>query len=232
MATRELGILLGHAALTPEQVDVIDRRLDAVHPIRLREALLNERALLLTDLQYFEENLPDKQIPAYSAYGGRLKALEQAFLLRIMGQAAMAIEDDSREASAILARVFDEAEHSPDNFYVTRHRMLGPATFRFSVFKHRERVQLARLGMRVDRYFREHGQLPAALDQLKDDAMAEIPICSFSGLPPFLQPVGKSGFRVYMPGSNRKGEGGGMRPDMEEGASAFKVIYQPRPSEP
>jgi len=78
----------------------------------------------------------------------------------------------------------------------------------------RQRLVNARLGLRVDRYYREHGALPENLEQLVDEALPEIPPGLYSGgVPTYERP--EHGFRIH---------DGPLAEDIAD--DRFEVIYE------
>ena len=59
-----------------------------------------------------------------------------------------------------------------------------------------------------------------------DDRLKELPKCLFSDLPPIFKPAGEEGFIIYTPCENGIDDGGGRQPDIQEGNTAFQVIYR------
>jgi hypothetical protein len=90
--------------------------------------------------------------------------------------------------------------------------------------RHRETLITARLGMRVARYFAQHGRFPETLDEVIDDTLRTIPVDLFTGTPHVYKVV-TDGFVIYSAGSNGIDEGGGEAPDHIEFFTAFGVHY-------
>jgi hypothetical protein len=231
MGTDELGMLLGQTAPTDEQFSRIDKRLKEMEAsFRLRDVLLAERACLLTTMENLSEVESDLGIEGARQMGTLppLVMRDQAFTLRYVRQLAESADRTGPAGVAERKQLEDDLKVQVTK-YPLASRLIpayGGAAAAAGL-KHRQSLINARLGLRVDRYWRMHGRLPSDLSDVLDDDMKELPKCLFSDLPPILKPDGAAGFILYTPCQNGVDNGADRSLDPCEGTSAFRVIYVP-----
>jgi hypothetical protein len=67
-----------------------------------------------------------------------------------------------------------------------------------------------RLALRVDAYYRQHGKLPATLDEVLDEEHTQVPLGTLSDLPVVYKTT-PTGFKIYDVGANLVDDGGTQR---------------------
>ncbi|HEY3899237.1 MAG TPA: hypothetical protein VGM54_11520 [Chthoniobacter sp.] len=78
------------------------------------------------------------------------------------------------------------------------------------------RLDETRLACALERFYLAHGTYPGSLTELVPAFIAEIPPDVYARAPYLYQPVGKSSFRLYGVGENRKDDGGHIDPKKSE----------------
>jgi hypothetical protein len=149
---------------------------------------------------------------------------DQAFMLRTMSD-FVEVVDMPGATGHDAAQTFEAAVGNASNRYMLT-KLLMPALkmLRDAGLRHRMRLITARLGLRVDHYFAEHGKFPASLAEILDDKLATVPVDLHSGKP-LIYKVFPDGFTIYPVGSDGVDNGGGMKPDHEEFNGGFEVHY-------
>ncbi|MBI1900660.1 MAG: hypothetical protein HYS13_06060 [Planctomycetia bacterium] len=229
MATDNLEILLGRAELTDDQFSRIDRRLKEIEAsFRLREVILAERAGLLTTM----ENMSEADGLGMEGTRGMsmlppLVMRDQAFAMRYMRESAEAVDRTGPAGQAERKQLDDDLRAQVKKYPLASMLIPASSAAANAGLRHRQSLVNARLGLRVDRYWRKNGRLPGNLSDVLDDDMKELPKCLFSDLPPILKPDGAAGFLLYTPCQNGVDDSADRSLDPWEGGLAFKVIYRP-----
>ncbi len=230
MATKELEILLADGALSDGDFSRIDARLQAMESSsRLRSCMLAERAMLVTATGNLAENkeIHGNETTVYpERYLPPLAMEEQAFVMRYLGEVAAAVDVAGPAGKSTMDSLTAELNQVPTRHVALRQLMYPPETMRNAGLQHRQRLQNARVALRVDRYWREHGRLPANLSEILDDALTELPNCLFSDKALVFKVHPGGGFSVYGLGENGVDEGADGS-DRQEVNSAFRVLYAP-----
>ncbi|MBI1902213.1 MAG: hypothetical protein HYS13_14020 [Planctomycetia bacterium] len=228
--TDALSLLLGRAELSPSLFNRLDARLASLGDgFRLRSTVLAHQAAIFTQLEHgsLDATLGGNGTDKGSSLFYRPQAMrEQAALLRYHSAIADCVDDPGPNAWWRRRELELDAKQS----HVTAiPALLVPLTNAVAQagMNHRQSLVHARLAMRVDRYYRRNGRLPGALTEVLDDQMTELPTCIYSGLPLIMKPQEAAGFIIYGPGVNGVDDGGGKKPDIQEGPAAFRVIYKP-----
>jgi hypothetical protein len=158
---------------------------------------------------------------------------DQAYVLRSMRQSAEAV-DRTGPAGMAERQQWEDDLRAHVRTYPLASMLIPASTAAANAgLRHRQSLVNARLGLRVDRYWRKNGRLPATWSEVLDDDLKELPGCLFSDLPTILKPDGTAGFLVYTPCENGQDDGADTNIDRSEGSSAFRVIYVPaRPDAP
>ena len=147
-------------------------------------------------------------------------------MLRSFTEMADIADVTGPEGEALLAEFNTRLDDLPKahSFMLLLLRNLQSA--RTLGLRYRQRLQLARLGLRIDRYRTEHGRLPEKLEEVLDGRMREVPVGIFSG-GPLVYRVMRDGFSIQNLGPNGKDDGidttSGKRKDEHEGD--FRVRY-------
>ncbi|MBI1900199.1 MAG: hypothetical protein HYS13_03660 [Planctomycetia bacterium] len=234
-ATNALGLLVAKYDLTDAEFSRLDDRLDEMaSSLSLRQCVLGERAACLTAIEnadYLRELLSSEAVDWSKSFLGRRDLMkQQAFILRHMRHVADNVDVGGPAGRLRQQELKDEFlvfAQQGDPYKLSNHIVPELSSMRNAGLSHRQRVACARLGLRVDRYYRQHGKLPENPSDVLDDGLREVPRCFWSGLPLIFKPHGEAGFMIYPPGDNGIDEGGGKKPDHQEGSGAFVVVYKP-----
>jgi hypothetical protein len=240
IAQWKLEILLANASLTSDQYARLDRRLKEMSDsYRMRDTILAERAYQLTVFKMAEDQgenvldmpyFPEKR-PTSARIWGPSPDEELLFLFRYLTEMA-AIIDGTGPAGEARWQTFAAESRIPARHRHTKETSTSHLVLHNTGTRHRQWLTNARVALRVDRYYRNNGGLPANLKDVLDEKMPELPLCLYSGLPPILAKRGAEGFIVYVPGSNGTDDGAAEEIDPFEARSAFQVIYKPEPARP
>lgn len=235
-AIHSLQTIMAHTTLTTEQFAALDERLDQMGAtFTLRPAVVVDRAMVLTMMQHLDEILdPNAGIDAALAANFDAKrwhlrpALwrEQAFMLRSLTEFADLVDKTGPEGIRAVAAFKDRYERDSAEFPL--NRLIESVSFRFKPYvaamRHRQRLNIARLAIRVGRYRAERGELPGSLDSVVDESLRPLLIDLFSDQP-LVYRATAGGFIIYPVGEDRIDNGGGMKPDETEGTCRFEVQY-------
>jgi hypothetical protein len=241
-AQASLKQVLASAELTAEQFSELDARLARMEAeFTLVPAMLAERASTFTTLSYLDENIavlsdPDNGPPAGLRFwvNGPIypnRMADQAYILGIMREAVDAIDKPGREGSDAIQEIESRVQNAPKSYVFSRMLLPAIVNVRQAGLRHREKLITARLGMRVDRYFAEHGEFPQSLDVLVDEKLTTVPTDLYIGKP-HLYRLLPDGFVIYSVGPNGIDEGGAQTPDPLEFYSSFELHYPELASEP
>ncbi|QDU64639.1 hypothetical protein Pan216_55300 [Planctomycetes bacterium Pan216] len=127
---------------------------------------------------------------------------------------------EARERAQELRRQIETSSKTTP-FPLVYDILNGLMTTRLGSLRVRQRLALARLGIRVDRYRATHGKLPERLDQVLDDNLEELPVCLFTGKPLIYRPT-ESGFTIHNPGKEGSETG---EPKEDFTVAVFKIEY-------
>jgi hypothetical protein len=205
-----------------DQLRALDRRLaENEASFRLARAVQCERAVLITMLDNLgnEENrnlLRDFRDDFVIDRGGaawrlrwwdsvfyRPRVMEQQVLvLRCTGQIARHVDRPGPAAQKALDRILADLTAELRRRKPSPVSRLFPALGRCrpSGLTYRQRLLTARLALRVDRFRAEHGRLPERLEQVLDEALAEVPRGLFLGALLRLE-IDDNGFTIAEPGA-------------------------------
>ncbi|MBI1899523.1 MAG: hypothetical protein HYS13_00235, partial [Planctomycetia bacterium] len=232
LAVDELAILAGRIELSDAQRDRFDERLAAMAAsFRLRPCVVAERAGVLTTTEHLSDNdaaFVGTNVDHYP--GGMLRPMvmqEQAFMIRFLSKQAEAVDATGPAGKAMQQAIEQEIQDASVRYMLSKMLMPAVGSVRDAGIRHRQSLQNARAGLRIDRYFRQNGKLPQDLSGLTDERLTETPKCLYSDLPLILRVEQAEGFSLYGPGDNGSDDGGERTPDAQEGLSAFRVIYKP-----
>lgn len=121
-----------------------------------------------------------------------------------------------------------ENRYERDSAELPLNRLIGSVSFRFKPHitgvRHRQRLNIARLGIRVARYRTEHGELPGSLDAIVEESLRPMLVDLFSDQP-LVYRATAGGFIIYPVGEDDIDNGGGAKPDETEGKCRFEVQY-------
>jgi hypothetical protein len=231
-AIKSLETVVSQVELTPDQFAALDNQLVLMERrFQLAPYVRSERAMLLTGMDSLGEN--PEQVDAMIGSGkpvarilssaglGPLRMRDEAFMLRLMSGFAEAVDMPGPEGKAALKRL--EAELQP-SFQHIFSRLLAPTVLpaREAALNHRQRLMNARLGIRVRRFYENHGKFPESLDVVTDESVPSIPPDLFARRP-LVYRVLSDGFVIYPVGDNGIDDGGGEQPDLQEHATRFEV---------
>ena len=235
-AIYSLHTILAHATLSTEQFTELDERLDQMGAnFTLRPAVVADRACILTAMQHLDENvnmvdgLDAAQAAKYDPQRWhRRPALwrEQAFMLHALTEFADLVDKTGPASIQAVAEL--EGRYERDSAELPLNRLIGSVSFRFKPHitgvRHRQRLNIARLGIRVARYRAQHGELPDSLDGVVDESLRPMLVDLFSGQP-LVYRATAAGFIIYPVDEDGIDNGGGVKPDETEGKCRFEVQY-------
>jgi hypothetical protein len=242
MAHSSLQQVLAAGDLTPDQFTSLDDRLEKVYSqFSLRPAMIAERAASMTTLKHVEENLPVLMDPSNEMPNAfRLWATgpvhpyrlsDQAALLGLMRDVIDAVDQPGRAGADAMQAIEARILNMPKTYVFSRLMLPAVMKVREAGMRHRQKLATTRLGIRVDRYFAEHGRFPESLDALVDGKIPAIPVDIFAGKP-LVYRIATDGFVIYCTGSNGIDEGGGQTPDQLEYHTRFELRYPQLGSQP
>jgi hypothetical protein len=229
--------------LTPEQFVALDERLARMHrDFTLAPAMLGERASTFTTLTHLYENVdflvsdPADGLASSMRWYARgplqpMRLEDQAFMLQIMSEVIDSIDKTGREGIDAMHDLEARVQNAPQSHVFTRLLIPALVNVHMAGLRHREKLMTARLGIRVDRYFAEHGRLPTTLEEICDDRLPSLPNDVFTGKPHVYRTTA-TGFIIYSVGPNGIDDGGGQTPDMLEYHSGFEVSYPQKSESP
>ncbi len=226
--------LLGTTELSTEDIASFDQQLQQLGAsIRLRDTVLNQRAMSMTTLKHLDVNTdifgePDNTWESIERFAFRnfealrlpaqVKALEQGSRIAELvdtpgpaaGQELQAIEDQLLAADSL----WESYAYLAGNFTNWRKRGLFI----------RQRILNARLALRVARFRNARGRLPESLPAIADEDFPEIPPGLLSGQPLVYQRLadagGEVGFVIFDIGEDQLH---GQADDEQERFTAFTV---------
>lgn len=250
-AVRSLCEILARLELGDDQRAALDQTLAAVEQtIRMRDAYLAERAALMTSIEKAPGNIGGEFGPQglfddggltlslYTALRGAQMA-DQVALLELMTRDAEIADDPTPGLTADNKQRHDIVEQAnPLHLACLLHA--GPfSSIRKSNFFLRQRLSEARLALRIDRYYRREGNLPATLGQITGELetapLNEVPLAILSQRPPVYRPA-EFGFQLYDMGENQRdeqqqfarpaGADGGENQEVDEARTLLEVRYE------
>lgn len=223
--------------LTPDQFSALDDQLAAIESrFTLAHAVRSERAMSFTTMNNLPENL--ESLASGPGQGDELRGLrvlgygllrpnlmaDQAFMLRMMSD-FVDVVDTPGLAGQDAAQAFEvTVQNASKRFVFSKLLMPAVRQVREASLRYRMKLITARLGLRVDRYFAEHGKFPDSLAEITDDRLPAVPVDLYSGKP-LIYKVFPDGFTIYPVGSDGSDNGGGMKPDHQEFYGGFEVHY-------
>jgi hypothetical protein len=223
--------------LTPEQFTALDDQLAAIETrFGLAHSIRSERAMAFTTMSFLSENLDSLNnagVPGGESSGlgvlssGILRPnmmADQAFMLRTLSD-YVDVVDMTGTAGRDAADGYDEAVRNASKRYILS-KLLMPALLhtREAGLRYRMKLVTVRLGLRVDRYYAEHGTFPASLAEILDDKITAVPVDLYTSKP-LVYKLLPDGFTIYPVGSDGIDNGGGMQPDNQEFYGGFDVHY-------
>ena len=204
-AIASLERLLGHAAIDEAGLLAIDGRLAEMEAsFRLREGIILERAVMMTYADRFgsqgslggiEINAAQRlwwSSPLYTPSRRDVQALALAQYSHI----ASAIDGVDADSLARFAAAQDRLEQAAGEDRLLALLMVAFDPARNAAMQYRQQLINARLALRVDRYYRSEGRLPAALDEVLDDALTEIGP-GYVSRQPIVYEAYENGFAIY-----------------------------------
>jgi len=236
VAVRSLQPLIGHATLTGEQFTALDDRLERMSlSFTLRPAVAADRACVLTAMKYLDENL-DPNVGLDAAQAAKFDARrwylrpalwrEQAFMLRTLTEFSDLVDTTGPEGIRAVEEL--AGRYKRDSAEFPLNRLIEAVSFRFKPYisglRHRQRLNIARLAIRVGRYRAEHGELPDSLDAVVDESLRPLLVDLFSNKP-LVYRTAAGGFTIYPVGEDGIDNGGGLKPDETEAGCRFEVRY-------
>ncbi len=235
-ALKQLEMLLSHFGLTNHQFSRLDARLEAMSSFRLRDGVLGERAIWMTAAENLGENANVEGVTDgfhSERFLHPLAMEQQAILLRQYGEVAAIIDKPGATSRGVVDALEAELAHSPSRYKLLLDMNFynKPKALRQMGLGYRQLLSNARLGMRVERYYRQHGKLPGSLSEVLDGDFMVLPTCLFSEKPLIFRPQPSGGFVIYGPGDNGVDDGADRARDEQEGIYAFRVLYNPRASQ-
>jgi hypothetical protein len=234
------AVAAGH--LAPDEFSELDARLARMQSeFTLAPAMMGERAGTFTTLSHLQENIevlldPENGSPKAARFftAGPLqpnRMADEAYILGIMREVIDAIDKPGREGSDAIQAIESRVQNAPNSYVFSRLLLPAIVNVRQAGLRHREKLITARLGMRVDRYYAEHGKFPESLDELIDEQLPSVPVDLYVAKPHIYR-VLPDGFVIYSVGPNGIDDGGGQTPDQLEFYSSFEVHYPELANEP
>ncbi len=226
LATSHIGLIVGKTKLSADEFERLDSQLESLAAsFQLSKALICERAILLTKMENWPHTL-DAESDDLQQYRSRwsrpLLMEDQAATFRLLTEWAKLVEKPGRP----FGNLQDRLAALPARLAGVRFLLTDVEAAMARCLRCRQSLIIARLGLRVDRHFRQHGRWPDNLAEVLDERMQELPPCHFSGLPLKWKTYGSSsGFVVFPPGESGLGEDGSAPLDPSEEGSDFLVVY-------
>jgi hypothetical protein len=158
--------------------------------LRLGPAIRGEKAMAMTTIESFLDfggfgRMPPKNWLTYKVVEPLVWMNETNYLRAMSAQAVYADRYDKEALTAIDEEydreVGEPLESEKPGMYTKLTRMaqimLQPAMgmFQYPIIAVRDQTRAARIALAVDAYRRQHGRLPRSLDEVKSDALPEIP---------------------------------------------------------
>ncbi|MDA7978622.1 MAG: hypothetical protein MPJ50_07610 [Pirellulales bacterium] len=240
LAVAEQGVqladgILEHFHLTDDQRSHLDGILaEAEKNFRLRDSFIAERAVIMTMLTQDAEALSDPSVggtmevsPVVGWLHQTMPALQYQNMIQslVTFDRAIGVVDETGPAAVReMQLIDDEVGALPDMYFLTKAMFPALPACHRAVLRHRQRLRGLRLALRVDRYYRNNGQFPAALRDVVDEAMPEVPLGTFSNKPVEFQTT-QNGFIIYCVGAD--GNDGGGTGDQDETDGMIEITYPP-----
>lgn len=228
-ATATMEDIIAQVQLTDDQLTALERCLDTAEESRsLRRALAGERALFVGAFELID-TLANSKGGVFSIgtlwRGSGVYKLDRLAYLRLMQwqMDAAGVPLAQRNAAAIQQNI----DGLPRIYFMTR--ILTPAYDR--VFAAQERhnatLDVARVGLALERHRLAHGNYPPTLDQLVPMYLDVVPVDPFTGKP-LLYRVSDDGESavVYSVGEDERDDGGRERlPDGKRYAAGTDITF-------
>ena len=256
-----LALTLENCDLDIDQRQFLDEWLEDLElNLRMRPTLANERAQVLTTIANFEEVLQREGYENITKDASnlwiyrRLRTLQYQDMtksIHMMNQAMEAVDQTGPEGTRAVQEWQAESQELMGSTYVmTGFFVTSPGPLRNAAMRTRQQLRGLRLALRVDAYYRQHQQFPKSLDEVLDESLPQIPLGTYSRLPPVYRtlPLRVSqqqsstqsaplGFAIYCVGENGVDDNGGDRtlPNMvDEWSSKIEINYNrpPRTMDP
>lgn len=238
-AFTSLKTLVGHVDLTDEEFAALDDRLAGMERSRtLVSCVMAERATIFTEMNHVttedlqgllkdqgltKEPVPDRQW--HSLWYRPVLMGDQLFALEKLSKWAEVVDESGPEAHRLMKELDTAFKEAGRQHPLSR--ILRPAIQQHGEggYGLRQRLAIARLGLRVDRYFQQNGTFPDSLHKVLDGKLRTLPVDLLSGKPLVYRrlPVG---FMIYPVGENGIDDGAGLKPDPWEYLCNFEVRYQ------
>ena len=220
---------------SPQEFAVLDERLATIESrFTLVTAMQGERAMAFTTMNHLDENIDlladsqKKDARAMRFWSSRWLQpnlfADQAFMLKVMNDVVEVVDKPGAAGSDAMQEIQLRVENAPKRFIFSRLCLPNIGQVRLVGLRYRQKFITARLGLRVHRYFAEHGKFPASLAEITDDRLPTVPVDLFSGKP-LVYKVLPDGFVIYPVGENGIDDGGSMKPDYIENVCNFEVHY-------
>jgi hypothetical protein len=238
-AFTSLKTLVGHVALTDVEFDALDDRLAGMERSwKLVSCVMAERATIFTemnhvttedlkehmnDIGWTEESVPDR--PWHSFWYRPILMGDQLFALEKLTKWAEVVDEPGPDTVRLMKEFESAFKDAGREHYLSRILRPSIQTHGEGGYRLRQRLAIARLGLRVDRYFMEHKTFPDSLTKVLDNKMKTLPVDLLSGKP-LIYRVLPTGFTIYPVGENGIDDGAGVKPDVWEYSCNFEVRYQ------
>ena len=234
-----LKTLVGHVQLTDEEFTALDDRVAAMQlSWTLVPCVLAERATILTEMSHVttedlqgnlkdqgrtSETVPDR--PWDSFWYRPMLMGDQLFALEKLTKWADVADEPGPETIRLMKEFESAFKESGSKHPLSR--ILRPALQQHAEggYRLRQRLAIARLGLRVDRYFQQNHAFPDSLTKVLDSKFRTLPVDLLSGKPLVYRQL-SVGFMIYPVGENGIDDGAGLKPDMWEYLCNFEVRYQ------
>ena len=202
------GVMSGHA-LSAEQLDALDRRLESAHQ---REPFA---AAVCVETQLgvgFFDDLRDNTL-------GRLLSplmnMNETSFVESMAELSAVASQPYHDAAASLTSISDGAANLPFTHALSRSLLasLQPALVRAieGQAQHEASIDLARIAIALERHYLETGDYPESLDALAPAFDGALPSDPFSG-GNFIYHPGESAYLLYSVGIDLDDDGGSENP--------------------
>lgn len=217
--------LLAADCVSPEQLDAIDRSLQATEAgCRLGPTVRGERAATMSNIECLGrpemgELLDSLAALTYDGQGQKLvfdaywknrwwgswlyapfRMKEQTFMLGALSQAVEIVDEPGPEATAELAAEDSRFESVRREYPICSIFMTGRTKLRETVLAHRQRLIAARLAIQAIRYRSKNGGLPESLAEFAETT--KVPVTGLRSGKPLSYEINEQGFAIYDQGED------------------------------
>ncbi len=234
-AIASLRTALGRYAVSEDDLAKLDDDLQTALSLNglFKQSMLSERGVVLSSLPAVVRD-DDKDTmwliagdkgQYYLSFRRQPQLLrDQAYLVGFVSQLAESIGEHGPDRQAIR-ELCGPKDIPQDNILVGAFCRQHESALMAGV-RHRQALLNARIGLRVARHYWANGTLPETLEEVLDEELPKLPVCLYSNKP-LVYKKRSDGFAVYCLGDNGVDDGGGRKPDEQEGGSVFDVVLAP-----